>query len=318
MNEESRAMLRRQVSLQGAEALKEVPYTPVGIVQGYSCKNKMWDPPATTEAAVDQLRFRASALGGNAITGLVCDAHGTSVGTNCWESVKCQATALRIGEGKKTEATTTRKSGSSSGSGFVVDRRGHILTSQHVVQSCHEITAHIEGMPYKVSVQREDIANDLALLVATPAPEHFLVFREGKRLRAGEQVVAIGFPLSNLLSAEPHVTTGSVTALAGLKGDTSTLEISAPLQPGNSGGPLLDQSGHVVGVTSSKLDAVRMASLTGDIPQNVNFATNARVAESFLDANDVRFETRHSENILSTADLVEESKPAVVLLKCRR
>jgi len=173
-------------------------------------------------------------------------------------------------------------------------------------------------MPYKVSVQREDIANDLALLVATPAPEHFLVFREGKRLRAGEQVVAIGFPLSNLLSAEPHVTTGSVTALAGLKGDTSTLEISAPLQPGNSGGPLLDQSGHVVGVTSSKLDAVRMASLTGDIPQNVNFATNARVAESFLDANDVRFETRHSENILSTADLVEESKPAVVLLKCRR
>ncbi len=100
-------------------------------------------------------------------------------------------------------------------------------------------------------------------------------------------MVAVGFPLPGLLASEANVTTGTVSALAGIGNDTRFLQMTAPVQPGNSGGPLLDLEGRVVGVVVSKLDALKVASATGDIPQNVNFAIKAGVVRSFLDASGV-------------------------------
>ena len=100
-------------------------------------------------------------------------------------------------------------------------------------------------------------------------------------------VVAVGFPLPGLLASEANVTTGIVSALAGIGDDTRFLQMTVPVQPGNSGGPLLDLEGRVVGVVVGKLDAVKVASVTGDIPQNVNFAIKAGVLRSFLDASAV-------------------------------
>jgi len=90
---------------------------------------------------------------------------------------------------------------------------------------------------------------------------------------SGDQVVAIGYPLHGLLTSDLTVTTGIISSLAGLHNDTRFLQISAPVQPGNSGGPLHDSSGNIVGVVSAKLDALRIVKATGDIPQNINFAS---------------------------------------------
>ena len=83
--------------------------------------------------------------------------------------------------------------------------------------------------------------------------------------------------------ATTNLSVGNVSALAGLGDDSRYLQISAPVQPGNSGGPLLDASGHLVGIVTAKLDA-RVARFTGDVPQNVNFALKAEVARTFLDS----------------------------------
>src|SRR5439155_21695916 len=99
----------------------------------------------------------------------------------------------------------------------------------------------------------------------------------GRAVRQGDGIVAVGFPLRGLLASGPNVTTGTISALAGLGDDSRYLQITAPVQPGSSGGPLLDQSGNVVGVVVGKLDALRVAQAIGDIPQNVNFAINAAV-----------------------------------------
>jgi uncharacterized protein len=99
------------------------------------------------------------------------------------------------------------------------------------------------------------------------------------RRRQGDSVVALGYPLTGLLSSDVNVTTGVISALAGVRSDTRFLQLTAPVQPGNSGGPLLDMSGHLVGVVSAKLNAVAVA--TGDIPQNVNFALKGGVAKKF-------------------------------------
>jgi len=100
-----------------------------------------------------------------------------------------------------------------------------------------------------------------------------------------------GYPLTGLLGSDIIVTSGHVNSLAGMRNDSTRLQISAPVQPGNSGGPLVDRSGAVVGVVVSKLNVTRLATVTGDFAQNVNFAIKPEMLRLFLEANQVRFRT---------------------------
>ena len=203
-----------------------------------------------------------------------------------------------------------------SGTGFVISRQGHVLTNDHVIEGCKSIHTTNEGRKQPLTVVATDSENDLALL-KLPAPSPNIArFREGRTIRAGDGVVAVGFPLHGLLAAEANVTTGTVSALAGLGNDTRFLQITAPIQPGNSGGPLLDQGGNIVGVIVSTLNALNMAKATGSLPQNVNFAINGAVAKSFLDANSVEYEVASSGKRLETSDVGVQAKKFTLLLEC--
>jgi hypothetical protein len=135
-------------------------------------------------------------------------------------------------------------------------------------------------------------------------------------VRLGESVVAFGFPLAGSLSLEGNVTTGNVSALAGLRDDPAYVQVTAPVQPGNSGGPLLDDAGNVIGVITAKLDAISIAKRTGDIPQNVNFAVKANVLESFLQRHAVTYAKQVTDRRLSVADIAESAKAASVRVEC--
>jgi hypothetical protein len=111
---------------------------------------------------------------------------------------------------------------------------------------------------------------------------------------------------------------GNVSALAGLRDDSRYLQISAPVQPGNSGGPLLDASGHLIGIVTAKLDAIRYARITGDIPQNVNFALKAEVARTFLDSKGISYRIERSELQLAPGDVGDNASPFTVYLKCKQ
>jgi hypothetical protein len=204
----------------------------------------------------------------------------------------------------------------STGSGFFVSKAGHILTNAHVVKDCASITARPDGaIAVTAQVLARDATNDLAVL-KVPAPvERALAIRASARL--GEGIAAFGFPHSDLLATTGNFTLGNVTALAGLRDDSRYLQISAPVQSGNSGGPLVDGSGNVVGVVTSKLDAIKMAEDQGDLPQNVNFALKASVATSFLDVNQIKYEVGAAGDKLDPADLAERAKKASVFITCR-
>lgn len=132
----------------------------------------------------------------------------------------------------------------------------------------------------------------------------------------GDQVVTFGFPLFGALSSRGNLTEGIVTALAGLADDTRMLQISIPVQPGNSGGPLIDNNGNVVGVVVAKINAMRVAEITGDIPQNVNFAIKSSVARSFLTANGLAVGIGRTDEELSMADIGERVTKFTVLVQC--
>ena len=115
------------------------------------------------------------------------------------------------------------------------------------------------------------------------------------------------------------MTTGTVSALSGLGNDGAKLQIAAPVQQGNSGGPLLDRHGLVIGVVQSKLNALRIAGVTGDIPQNVNFAVNGATLQSFLESNGVAFRAAPASGPpLSAADVGEQAARYTVAIECAR
>jgi S1-C subfamily serine protease len=209
-----------------------------------------------------------------------------------------------------------KEKGTSSGTGFFVSQEGHILTNAHVVEGCSAIHVRVDGGDVAEGrVLTQDKANDLALLRTNLKPTKVAAFRIGIRL--GEAVAAFGYPLNTLLSSSGNFTLGNVTALSGLRDDSRYLQVSAPVQPGNSGGPLLDQNGNVVGVVSAKLNALNvMVATNGDIPQNVNFAIKGTLVASFLESNRVPLEQGTATRALSSADLADQSKLISVFIKC--
>ena len=198
----------------------------------------------------------------------------------------------------------------STGSGFRVVA-GRIVTNNHVVERCSRIRVNgtLAGR-----VLARDARNDLAIVEATEDRGPAASVR-ATRSRLGEAVAIAGYPLQGMLSGL-SVTKGNVSRLSGLAGDTRLLQISAPVQPGNSGGPLLDASANVIGVVVSKLDALRVAKATGDIPQNVNFALNANVLRAFLDANDVQYADGMSAQPLSPTEVASRAARFTVLVEC--
>ena len=149
----------------------------------------------------------------------------------------------------------------SSGTGFVVTEQGHVLTNAHVIKGCAEPKAFTSnGSVFAGRVLAKDERNDLAVLTTALRPTVVARFRTAVKL--GESVAVFGYPHTGLLSSSGNFSIGNVTATTGIADDISKLQISAQVQPGNSGGPLLDETGNVVGVVVAKLDARKVARKT--------------------------------------------------------
>src|SRR5207244_12821938 len=171
--------------------------------------------------------------------------------------------------------------------GFAVGSGTSGLTNFHVGYGCKSVSiANVGAGAIKILDRR----NDLAVIQPDRPITGALRFRSAAQLKPGEEIIVIGFPLKGLLSSAPTVTTGIVSSLAGLRDDRTRFQISAPVQPGNSGGPVLDRAGNVVGMVVSKLNVLRIARMTGDIAQNVNFAIPVAIIISILEANSVKFQ----------------------------
>jgi S1-C subfamily serine protease len=213
---------------------------------------------------------------------------------------------------------STQRSATSTGTGFLVSRDGTILTNAHVVEQCRTITVKpAEGPALVAAITAKDSGDDMALLKTSLRLNETARFREDKPMRSGDDVVVIGFPLSSLLSREANVTAGVISAMAGLHGDVRHYQITAPVQKGNSGGPLVDASGNIIGIVSSKLNAMKIAGQTGDIPQNVNFAIKSDLARKFMDRYSVSYETAPAGPVLSAADIGERIKRVTVFIQCK-
>ncbi len=152
------------------------------------------------------------------------------------------------------------KSKKTSGSGFIISKEGHVLTNHHVVNECENITVKNNSGNYSSSLVVSDSTNDLAILMAGDLSVIEVGhFRTSNDVRVGEEVTVVGYPLGDLLGTTIKASSGSISSLTGIGNDTSMLQINAPIQPGNSGGPLLGEGGNVVGMVTSKLNEIAVS-----------------------------------------------------------
>ncbi len=206
----------------------------------------------------------------------------------------------------------------STGTGFFVNDKGNLITNAHVVEDCAEASVKLpDGRSASASILARSTQNDLAVLKADLVPTGVARLRGGPQARLGDNVVVFGYPLAGELTITGNLSTGLISAMAGPGEDVTRMQISAPVQSGNSGGAVTDQSGHVVGVVVAKANTRARSDGGSEVLQNVNFAIKSGVVGYFLDANQVPYTQEPADADKTTADVAAVAKNFSALVVCR-
>jgi S1-C subfamily serine protease/uncharacterized protein YecT (DUF1311 family) len=222
----------------------------------------------------------------------------------------------RVATAEKPRSTAGALTLEATGTAFAINMSGQFLTNYHVIKGCKAIRLRIAAGPQDGTIAAIDERNDLAVIRAAATGIEPIRFREGKGIRPADAVVALGFPYAGLLATSPQVTTGTVSALAGMNDDSRYLQLTAPVQPGSSGGPLVDLSGNVVGIVSARINDLVVAEATGTLPQNINFAIKSTTIREFLDAHRIDYLGSPSDTKLDAADVGERAMKSTVMVEC--
>lgn len=208
----------------------------------------------------------------------------------------------------------------STGTGFIISPNGHLATNLHVVQGADRVDIRAwDGTFYEAHLLAVDRANDLAILKVDGQQLSPLAIRASSNVRKGDSVFTLGFPNIHLQGSDVKVTEGIISSLSGITGEPNSFQISVAVQPGNSGGPLLDMSGRVIGIVSSKLSAAAAVQSSGALPENVNYAVKSNYLLELIAAkNDVLHSVssvqRPQVKQSSLTKLIEHTERAVVLV----
>ncbi|MDC1438348.1 serine protease [Planktomarina temperata] len=202
----------------------------------------------------------------------------------------------------------------SSGTGFFISKNGHIVSNFHVIEGCSEIYLQYSGQRIRTALVATDKVNDLALLNAEIQPRYVFGV-DPLNVYPLQEIVVAGFPFGERISSSIKFTKGVVSALTGIGNNYSEMQIDAALQPGNSGGPIIDEFGNVIGVAVSKLDMKLILEDYGVIPENTNFGIKATVLRNLLDANRITYLTANKKQI-SSRKLSKQVTDGTVFLSC--
>ncbi len=170
------------------------------------------------------------------------------------------------------------------GTGFLFSKSGYVATNYHIVKNRTDITVSFpkNDLEFSAQILLKDSNNDLVILELKDFDYKTLygssipyTLEHSRNITPGEKVFTLGYPMGSVLGTSVKLSTGIISSISGIQDNASMFQISNPIQPGNSGGPLFDQKGDVIGIVVSSLNAAAFFLYTGNIPQNVNFAVKS-------------------------------------------
>lgn len=192
------------------------------------------------------------------------------------------------------------------GSGFLVNKKGYIVTNKHVITGGHRYDVYFKGKRYKAKYIGADTENDLALLKIELVPEtinYVPCFMSPQNLKLGKKIYALGYPSENILSSTIKISDGIISSINGYNNSTNVFQMSIPINPGNSGGPVINEFGAVVGLATSQLKET----------QNITFAIKSNEVIKFLKSNNITFCS--SEKTIYDDDIFSKIGDACVVIK---
>ena len=225
-----------------------------------------------------------------------------------------------------------------SGSGFFITKLGHVITNQHVVKKCNKITVgdNIDRQVPAILLE-VDNKNDLALLKLISldqassetqslikklrieiVPIGTAGLMRSNDVELGEDIVVAGFPYGDIFSKDIKVTFGNVNSTKGVGNDSSQFQIQAPVQIGNSGGPIYDKYGNIVGVVVAQLDKLKMAKVIGSLPENVNFGIKASTVKQFLNTSGLPTKWAERDQEMSNKEISKIASKQTVMVICKK
>ena len=223
----------------------------------------------------------------------------------------------RKSNSRRTASRSTKSTkvyNAASGTGFAVTKSGYVITNNHVIKGCMKVKIHQKGKSIPATVVSRDKLNDLALLKGDFKPSKvFRLSRKAPELM--EDIFVVGYPFGTKVSSSVKVTKGIVSSLTGIGNNFSNIQIDAAIQPGNSGGPIVNEKGNVIGVAVAKLSFKHVLKRFGTIPENTNFGIKTNVVMNLLQGNSVTV-GRPNRGKIERSDLSKVISDATYYLSC--
>lgn len=213
---------------------------------------------------------------------------------------------------KKSALTTF-----TSGTGFFVDNN-HIVTNEHVVKGCDHIRIRGEIEPSYAKLYATDAESDLALLRTNRSPKYAAELRTKKSVDVGELVSVIGYPLEHGISGKYMVKTANITNIKDTFGNVNRLQFTDSVEKGNSGGPLLDSSGSVIGVVVGKMNFYLANADQNDLKpiKTASVAISNSTLETFLNKYNIRYATNNQAQAFNPGSTEQKAKEYIVNIHC--
>ena len=230
------------------------------------------------------------------------------------KKVKAKVSIDKISNRKRIDKVLDDKIFTGSGTAFFISDEGHMITNHHVVNYCNITKVKYFGKTVTAKILAYDRVNDLALLETDIIPkDKFDISNRDPKLL--DDIYVAGYPFGKAVSSSVKVTKGVVSALAGSQDNYALVQIDAAIQPGNSGGPIVNTSGDVVGVAVAKLDFKDAMESYGVIPENTNFGIKSSILKNFTSANSIKNSEEEPKKV-STEVLGEKIQNATAYVGC--
>lgn len=205
------------------------------------------------------------------------------------------------------------KNSLSTGTGFFISNDGYVLTNSHVIEGSSNISIILNGKSVSATLVDYDSSNDIALLKVNESVEG-LPIELKKKAKQGTEIAVLGYPNIGLQGNEQKATFGYINANSGIQGDTRYFQIDSPIQPGNSGSPMVNENGVVIGIASASLNQTAAIKATGTLAQNVNYAVKIAYALPMLINHGVVYIETIGQKPLEKTELIESVSKSVVLV----
>jgi S1-C subfamily serine protease len=222
-----------------------------------------------------------------------------------------QTSAVSGAEPNKPKPESSK--GISTGTGFFISNDGYILTNSHVIEGSSSISIVLKGKSVSAILVDHDSSNDIALLKVDMTVDG-LPIELKKKTKQGTEIAVLGFPNIGLQGNEQKATFGYINANSGIQGDTRYFQIDSPIQPGNSGSPMVNDQGVVIGIASASLNQSAAIKATGTLAQNVNYAVKIAYSLPMLINHGVEYIEPAKRKSLEKIELIESISNSVVLV----